>query len=160
MKGFHTIIKNVLLSSSTDVGSHNPPSFEASVLAGIPLGANPLQGPASSSTLPSIWLDTISNGSSPPLADIVLFGLPLKVLKNESASERFSHFNKECLDVLSNWCGISRGFLNQTSYSTPLLWHYFQFYSPYSDDTHQQLRLHFCDQQSSLNLTNRQHWER
>ena len=28
-RGFHTLIKNVLFPSSTDVGSHNPPPFEA-----------------------------------------------------------------------------------------------------------------------------------
>ena len=32
-RGFHTLIKNDLFFSLIDVGSHNPPSFELSVLA-------------------------------------------------------------------------------------------------------------------------------
>ena len=27
-RGFHTLVKNILFSSPTDVGSHNSPSFE------------------------------------------------------------------------------------------------------------------------------------
>ena len=32
-RGFHTLIKSVSFSSPTDVGSHNPPPLESSVLA-------------------------------------------------------------------------------------------------------------------------------
>ena len=110
-RGFHTLIKNVSFSSPTDVGSHNPPSFRASVLASTrpilqsmwdspihPLQdlvsllahyllSTPLQGSTSSlAHCPVSGSYTICNSPSPPLADIVLFwfflsGSPLKFLK-------------------------------------------------------------------------------
>ena len=54
-RGFHTLIKNILFSSSTDVESHNSPSFGASVLSGTRSllqlmwdpSIHPLQGPMS-----------------------------------------------------------------------------------------------------------------
>ena len=101
-RGFHTLIKNVSFSSPTDVGSHNPPRFAAqrsrwhSFLSPIdvgPLDPPPL-GPCVlprtppgvhlhsglsllASTSPGADFDTICNSPSPPLADIVLFGLSL-----------------------------------------------------------------------------------
>ena len=36
MRGFHILIKNVSISSSTDVGSHNLPSFRAQCPADTP----------------------------------------------------------------------------------------------------------------------------
>ena len=61
-RGFHTLVRYVSFPSPTDVGSHNPLPLGASVLASTPSvsGSN-----------------TICNSSSPPLADIVLFGLSL-----------------------------------------------------------------------------------
>ena len=54
-RGFHTLIKNVLLSSPTDVGSHNPPLSGPSVLASTHFilqlmwdpPIHPFRGPAS-----------------------------------------------------------------------------------------------------------------
>ena len=43
------------------------------------LAIHPLEGPTS--LLAHLGSDTICNSSSPPLANIVLFGLSLKVLK-------------------------------------------------------------------------------
>ena len=88
------------------MGSHNPPFFGPSVLAGTRSllqsmwnpQSTPFRGPASllahhlvstllwssSSSLahsPMSSSDTICNSPSPPLADIVPFGLPLKVFK-------------------------------------------------------------------------------
>ena len=71
---FDTRINNV----STEVGSHNPPSFGAQRprwhTASCPpsFGAQP-----STSTSLSVYSDTICNGPSPPLANIVFFGLSL-----------------------------------------------------------------------------------
>ena len=65
-RGFHVLIMNVSLPSPTDVGSYNPP----------PLGPtfSPTHRPVSSS-------NTICNGPSPLVANIVFFGLSLEVLK-------------------------------------------------------------------------------
>ena len=49
-----------MFPSPTDLGSHKPPTLGPNVLAG---------------TLPVSGSDTIYNSSSPPLVDIVLFGL-------------------------------------------------------------------------------------
>ena len=103
-RGFHTLIKSVSFSSPTNVGSHNPPpplqgptSSLAHVLSPInvgpppnppPSGANiltdtlprvtPFQGTSSSlAHRPVSGSDTICNDPSPPLADIVLYGLSL-----------------------------------------------------------------------------------
>ena len=70
-RGFHTLIRNVLFLSPTDVGSHNPP----------PSGA---QRPRWHT--PDVWLYTLCKSPSPPLADIVRFGpsritISLTVLK-------------------------------------------------------------------------------
>ena len=110
-RGFHTLIKNALFSSPTDVGSHDPPPSEPNVLTDTHSSLqsmwdppiHPLQGPASlrahqlvstplrgsPSSLthrPMSGSDTIYNNSSSPLAYIVLFGLflsdfPSKILK-------------------------------------------------------------------------------
>ena len=67
-RGFHTLIKNASVSSLTNVGSHNPP----------PSGSSVLRDPASSLAHHSVSdSDTVCNGPSPPLANIVLFGLSL-----------------------------------------------------------------------------------
>jgi len=57
------LINVTLLVSSIDVGSHNPPPFRASFLAGILFG---------------VWLCYHYNSLIPPLIDIVRFG-PLRV---------------------------------------------------------------------------------
>ena len=101
-RGFHTFIKNASFSFATDVGSHNPPSLRPSVLActlfllpsmwdlqSIPLWgpasllahclvSTPLRGSASSLTHRLVsGFDPIYNSPSPPLVDIILFGLSL-----------------------------------------------------------------------------------
>ena len=77
---------NVLAStrspSPIDVGHPNPPPSGPSVLAGTPSHIHPFWGSASSlAHHPVSSFDTICNSSSPPLANIVLFGLSLKVFK-------------------------------------------------------------------------------
>ena len=65
VRGLHTLIRNVSFPSPTDVGSHNPLRW----------------GPASSlAHCPVSDSNTICNGSSTPLADIVLFELSLSGL--------------------------------------------------------------------------------
>ena len=112
-RGFHTPIKDISFSSPNDVGSHNPPQFGAqrphwhsflspidvgplpnpppsrpSVLAGTLPHVHPLRGSASSlAYCPVSGSDTICN--NPPLADIVLFGLPLKVFKTRLLGRGF-----------------------------------------------------------------------
>ena len=64
-RGFHALIRNVLFSSPTDMGSHN---------------LHPLGGPMSSLAHRSVSRSsTICNNSSPPLTDIVRFG-PLRIV--------------------------------------------------------------------------------
>ena len=99
-KGLHTLIKGVSFSSPTNVGFSqstpfrgptssltlvpfsyrwyvHPPS-EPNILISTPPHIYPLWGTASSlAHNPVSGTDTISNGSSPPLADIVFFGLSL-----------------------------------------------------------------------------------
>ena len=77
-RGFHTLIRNVLFLSLTNMGSHNPPS-PAFSLAHHPV----------------IGYNTICNSPSPPLADIVHFGLlhiaiSLKGIKTCLRSHRLS----------------------------------------------------------------------
>ena len=73
-RGFHTLIKGVLFSSTTNVGSHNPPPFGAKCPCWHTASCPPLQGPASSLTHhPVSGSNIICNDPSPPLADIVLF---------------------------------------------------------------------------------------
>ena len=126
--------------------SVQPPS-RLSLLAGTPLVSTPLQGSASllahSSCLPPsglslltstplmstlLWSslahrpmsgsDTICNNSSPPLADIVLFGLSLKVFKTcqLGCRERFPHPYKLCFILLHNQRKISH--ITYISYGT------------------------------------------
>ena len=89
-RGFHTLINNALFSSPTDVESHNLPlfgaqrprwhSFPSPINLGPPIHA--LSGPASlMAHRPVSGFDTICNGPSPSLADIVLFGLSLSGLR-------------------------------------------------------------------------------
>ena len=61
-RGFHTLIRNALFPSSTDVGSHNPPlrSLASSLAHRLVPDSN-----------------TICNSPSPPLVDIVLFEFSL-----------------------------------------------------------------------------------
>ena len=69
--------------SLVDVGFHNPSSLRGptSLLAHC-LMSTPLQGSTSSLVhCPVSGSDTICNGPSPPVADIILFGLSLKVFK-------------------------------------------------------------------------------
>ena len=58
------------------------------------------------------------NGPSPPLADIVLFGLSLSGFLsrflNVSAKERFPHPYKGCFVLLPNQCGVSQSTLLQS----------------------------------------------
>ena len=88
-RGFHTLIKNASFSSPTDVGSHNLPLFDAQrprwhsfpspINVGPPIHA--LSNPASLMAHRSVsGSDTICNNPSPPLGDIVLFGLSLSGL--------------------------------------------------------------------------------
>ena len=106
-KGFHTLINGVSFSSQPmwDITIHLPSG--PNVLAGTrsflqsmwdPHQIHPLRGPASllahrlastpfrnsllTGTSPVSDSNTICNGSDPPLADIVHFGLPLKTLKH------------------------------------------------------------------------------
>ena len=66
----------------------NSPPFEASVFTGTPSHVYPFRGRASSlACRPVPSSDTICNGPSPPLVDIVLFGLPLKVFKTRLKAE-------------------------------------------------------------------------
>ena len=61
MRSFHTLVRNSF-PSSTDVRSHNPPPW----------------GPTSSLAYrPMSGSDTICNSPSPPIANIVIFGLSL-----------------------------------------------------------------------------------
>ena len=63
-RSFHTVIKNVLFPSPTNVGSHNPPSL----------------GPAFSlAHCSESGSNTICNRPSPPIEDIVRFG-PLHII--------------------------------------------------------------------------------
>ena len=92
-RGFHTLIKGVLFSSPTDVGSHNPtsslelvpssnrfgtlihPHLGPVFLLAHRLVSNPFRGTASSlARRPVSNSDTICNGPSPRLASIILFG--------------------------------------------------------------------------------------
>ncbi|KAG7016972.1 hypothetical protein SDJN02_22083, partial [Cucurbita argyrosperma subsp. argyrosperma] len=96
----HTLIKNALFSSlsqSTPICTSSllqsmwdPPTHSPSgpsVLAGTPPCVHPTQGSVSSLAHCHVFgSDTICNSPSPPLADIVLFGLSLlgfssKILK-------------------------------------------------------------------------------
>ena len=114
-RGFHTLIKNVSFSSSTDMESHNPPSSGPSVLAGThsllqlmwdppissPSGPNVLAGTpprvhrGSASSLAHRLMsdsDPICNSPSPSLADIVfsgfsLSGFPSRFLKRVCKGE-------------------------------------------------------------------------
>jgi len=98
-EGFHTLIKDDLVSSPTNVGHHNPPHSGPSVLAGTrsfiqstwdhPQIHPPLGSSILTSTPPRVYLlrrtarrlahrlvtgsDTICNDPDSPLADIVLF---------------------------------------------------------------------------------------
>ena len=126
-------------SSPTDVGSQNPPPFRAqrSRWHFVPFSNRcrtppPLRPSVLTGTLPRVHLlrslasslthhlvsdsDIICNGPSPPLVDIVLFGLSLSDLplsfQNAFVRKRFSHPYKGCFVLLSNRCGISQ--------STPL----------------------------------------
>ena len=123
--------------SPTNVGSHNPPpfggqrprwhSFFSAIDVGPPpkstplwslvsllahrLVSTPLRGTASLlAHRPVSGSDTICNGPSPPLTNIVLFGLSLSGfssrLYNTSARERFPHPYKGCFVLLPNQCGI------------------------------------------------------
>ena len=100
-EGFHTLINGGLFSSPTNVGHHNPPTFEAQrprchsflppINVGLPPNPPPL-GPSVLTCTPSCVYpslrnsekadtssmsssDTICNDLNPPLTDIVLFGL-------------------------------------------------------------------------------------
>ena len=60
----------------------NPPPSGPSILTGTPPRVYPLRGTTSSLSHRSVsGSDTICNGPSLPLADIVIFRLPLKVFK-------------------------------------------------------------------------------
>ena len=73
-RGFHTLIKNALFPSLTDVRSHNPtPWGPVSLLAHHPMPGS----------------DTICNSSSPLLVDIVCFG-PLRITINLMVLKRVS----------------------------------------------------------------------
>ena len=99
-RSFHTLIKNFSFSSPINVGSHNPtpagpnvlantrslfqlmwdspvhPPSGFNVLTGTPSRVHLFRGLASSLThCPVSGSDTICMSLSPPLADIVLFGL-------------------------------------------------------------------------------------
>ena len=77
------------LHSMWDPHQIHPPSGP-SVLTGTPLRVYPLQGTASSlAHCPVSGSETICNGPSPPLADIVLFGLPLKVFNTRLLGRGF-----------------------------------------------------------------------
>ena len=107
-RGFHTLIKNVSFSSPTDVGSHNPPPSKLNDFAGIRSflqsmwdpQSTPLRDPTSllahhlmsgsASSLAyqlEIGSDTIGNSSSPPLTNIVLFGLSLSDFPSRFSSQ-------------------------------------------------------------------------
>ena len=131
-RGFHTLIKGVSFSSPTDVGSHNPlppspfgtqhprwhsflrpnspPPSGISVLAGTPPFVRPLRDSTSSLAYrPVSGSDIICNCPSPPLVDIVLFGLSHPSFRSKFLKhvcwERFPHPYKWCF-VLR--CGISQ----------------------------------------------------
>jgi len=86
-RGFHTYINNASFSSPTDMGSHNPPPFEAQCFCWHSF-PSPID-----SLLQSMWdspihphsrlhclmfdFDTLCNNPSPPLTNIVLFELSL-----------------------------------------------------------------------------------
>ena len=83
----------------------NPPLSGPSILTGTPPRVYPLQGTASSLAHGPVFLYHL-NSPGPLLANIVLFGLPLKALK-PSARERFSHPYKGCFILLPDQCQIS-----------------------------------------------------
>ena len=100
-RGFYTHIKNVLFSSSTDVRSHNPPSFGAQhprwhtarCLALIPF----VIAQAHHKRI----LSALARYTSPSTSRFY----------NTSTRERFLHPYKECFVPLSNRCGISQSTL-------------------------------------------------
>ena len=91
-----------------DVGPPNPPHSRPSVLVGTPSHVHPLRGSASLlAHCPVSDFDTIYNGLSPPLTDIVLFRFSL--------SDFLSWFFKARL--------LRRGFhilKNGVSFSSPI----------------------------------------
>jgi len=105
------LIKGVSFSSSTDLGSHNPPPFPHLYKGYFVFLLNrcgisqftPLRGPAvlagTRSLLQSAFslayrtmssFDTICNGPNPPLVDIVFFELPLKAFKTRLLGRGFT----------------------------------------------------------------------
>ena len=115
-EGFHTtLVKGVLFSSPTNVGHHNPPPsepsvlvalfpfsnrfgthakstpFGASVLTGTPSRVYPIRRTASSLAYSPVYgSNTICNNPGPSLSDIVLFGQKLSWLCFEGKPERKS----------------------------------------------------------------------
>ena len=112
LRGFHTLIRNALFSTPTNVGSHNPPPFEAqcprwhSFLTPIDVGShNPPPWTAVSSLAYRLvsGSNTICNSSSSLLVDIVCFGpLRMPVSLTVSIREKFPRSYKKWLVILSN----------------------------------------------------------
>ena len=90
----------------------NPPSFGAQHPTGHRLVSTPLRGTASPLAHRSVsGSNTICNGPSPPLADIVLFGLPLKALTRQLGEGFHTLINGVllgCFVHLPNQCGRSQ----------------------------------------------------
>ena len=138
-RGFHTLIKGVTFSSPTDVGYHNLPPLGPSVPTGTrsflqsmwdPYQIHPPSGPAfllahrlvstplrgTTSSLahhPVSGSDSICNGPSPPLVDIVLFRLslssfPLRFFKTRLLGRGFHTLIK----------GVSFSFQTDVGYHT------------------------------------------
>ena len=103
--------KECSFPSPIDARSHNPPSFEAQhpcwhtlIRSLVSLLAHRLVSNS----------DIICNGSNPSVANIVLFGLLLKIFLNASTSEKFPYPYKKMFVPLSNRYSISHcvlGFL-------------------------------------------------
>ena len=93
---------------SSSLAQCTVPTFllRLNVFASTPPSVHPLRGSASSlAHHPVFGSDTICYRSNPPLANIVLFGLSLKVFKTYKL-ERVS--TQEYFIPISNRCGISQ----------------------------------------------------
>ena len=102
-----------LVPFSNQCGTSQSTFLKPNVLASTPPRVHLFRGSASSlSHRPVSTSDIICNNQSPPLEDIVLFGLflsgfPSRFLKR-FARERFPHPYEECFVLLPNRYGISQ----------------------------------------------------
>ena len=105
-RGFHTLIKNASFSSLTDLGPPNPPLSSPAFLLAYHLVARvhpPFETqPSRRHIARCLALIPTCNGSSPPLANIIFFGLPLKVFKTRLVERGFHTLIKKYFVLLSH----------------------------------------------------------